>query len=388
MWNGRLKRHYRTTRPVASVSMCAQASCLDASGFVPLGRRIGEVNSIELSEARRMTTLPIKIVLPDFESNNVNRFTAKMASLKSASIRERFGAVQDLCLKARGLTFLQRQELIVWPVLEMLVDEGDDDVLEASLWRLADVLTASPADVVSILEICAGNDALAQFGLAIVSRCEHFNRTGAVLCFEQSSTGYYLEPAALELIANMVTSPSPAIRLSAQAILIQASPEPFSELSQAQFLPELSLENLRTVRDPLMRRRIVALSPLHPNYLPELTTLGDPDGYVALRAVAVLLKAGRAGEAVLMAALQSDEPTIVARTLEGLRENTKLAEELLRRNAAIGRYIVHWMKVDSPYNREPAVLCAVALIEALLEVCPDAQREMIARAKARFSRWE
>lgn len=335
-----------------------------------------------------MTSLPLnKIFLPDEDEAKTSGFAAKIAALKSPSVRERFGAVQDLCLKARGFTFLQRQELIVWPVLEMLVGETDEDVLEASLWRLADVLTASSDDAVSLLESCMGEPALAQLGLAIVSRCEHFNRTAAVFKFEDSSTGFYLEPSVLALISELVGSSNTAVSLSARAITIQVDPTPFCESSQLQFLPELCLESINHVRDPLMRRRIVALSPLHPNFLPELTTLGDPDGYIAHRAVALLLSAGRAGEAILMTALQSDEPTIVARTLEGLRVNKKSAEQLLRMNSASGRYIVHWMSSDHWYTREPAVACAAALAETLLDVCPQLDRAVLARAKARFFGW-
>lgn len=335
-----------------------------------------------------MTSLPLKkISWPGEDEANTSSFAEKIVALKSPSVRERFGAVQDLCLKARGFTFLQRQELIVWPVLEMLVSESDEDVLEASLWRLADVLTASSDDVMSLLEICGGDPTLAQLGLAIVSRCEHFNRTAAVLKFENSSTDFYLEPEVLKLVAEMSDSSNTAVSLSAQAILIQVDPTPFCESSQLQFLPELCLENINAVRDPLMRRRIIALSPVHPTLLPELITLGDPDGYIAHRATALLLSAGRAGEAILMTALQSDEPTIVARTLEGLRVNKKSAEELLRKNSAIGRYIVHWMSLDSWYTREPAVACAAALTETLLEVCPQLKREVLARAKARFFDW-
>jgi hypothetical protein len=321
------------------------------------------------------------------EVNDMGSFEEHFALLKSPSVRERFGAVQDLCLKARGLTFLQRQELIVWPILEMLINEGDEDVLEASLWRLAEALTASPDDVVSLLESCMGEPALAQLSLAIVSRCEHFNRNAAVFKFENSSTGFYLEPSVLALISELVASSNMAVSLSAQAISIQVDPTPFSESSQLQFLPELCLENINQVRDPLMRRRIVALSPLHLNQLPELTTLGDPDGYIAHRAVALLLSAGRAGEVILMSALQSDEPTIVARALEGLRVNKKSAEQLLRMNSSIGRYIVHWMSLDHWYTREPAVACAAALAETLLAVCPQLDRAVLARAKARFFDW-
>lgn len=332
-----------------------------------------------------MTTLPLnKISLPVEDDADTGGLAAKIAALKSPSVRERFGAVQDLCLKARGFTFLQRQELIVWPVLEMLVSETDEDVLEAGLWRLAEVLTASSDDVVSLLESCMGESSLAQLGLAIVSRCEHFNRSRAVFRFENSSTGCYLEPSVQKLIADMADSSNTAVSLSAQAIMIQVDPAPFCEAAQLRFLPELRLDTVNQVRDPLMRRRIVALSPLHLGLLPELTTLGDPDGYIAHRAVALLLLAGRAGEAILMTALQSDEPTIVARTLEGLRVNKKSAEELLRKNSAVGRYIVHWMSLDHWYTREPAVACAAALAETLLEVCPQLERAVLARAKARF----
>lgn len=39
MWNGRLKRHYRTTRLLASASMSVQVSWLDACVSVPLFSR-------------------------------------------------------------------------------------------------------------------------------------------------------------------------------------------------------------------------------------------------------------------------------------------------------------------------------------------------------------
>jgi hypothetical protein len=286
-------------------------------------------------------------------------FEAEAAKLDHREIRVRFGAVQELCRNAGGLNFFQRLDLVVWPVLRMLAAERDADTLEAGLWWLSKVVNPHPEDFPLLIEEAAYEPVALELLLSCIGRHTALHR------------GEWFKPAVLpnallEVILKFENVANEQVRLVAETLLIQLE----SNKNQAEnhILHCARVESVLTdtLRDPLMRRRAVALAPASNPLLPELETLSDPDAFIAHRAAGRLLLAGADGESILINALTCDEPKAVAAAFNGLAEHAEHGHRSILNNAEFAKVLQHHLQPGLTYTRYAALRCAHVQAEALL----------------------
>jgi hypothetical protein len=303
----------------------------------------------------------------------MNLFQIEAAKLNHPEIQVRFGAVQELCRNAQNLVFFQRLELVIMPVMSVLLIESDSDTLEAGLWWLSKVINPHPDDSEFLFSLMDKNSDFAELLLSCIGRHPSLHRS-------QPYAVVALEKPLLDLVFRMEKHHDARLKAIAEIILIQLDEKRQNNDYRTIESVVVDEKMLKSLRDPLMCRRLVALAPSGNPLLPEIDTLCDPDAFIAHRAMGRLLEAGCKGDEQLQRALLSDEPKAIAAVFDGLTSHSKLGKQRILNNPVFTALADFHLQPGLTYTRRAALECILSQADAFLAVNPRFARCVVSHA--------
>jgi hypothetical protein len=178
----------------------------------------------------------------------------------------------------------------------------------------------------------------------------------------------------------MEKHPDARLQAIAEILLIQLDEKRQNNIFRTIESVVVDGKMLKSLCDPLMCRRLVALAPSGNPLLPGTETLCDPDAFIAHRAMGRLLEAGCKGDELLQRALFSDEPKAIAAVFDGLTSHSKHGKQRILNNPVLTALAEFHLQPGLTYTRRAALECILAQADAFLAANPRFAHSVVSHA--------